>query len=45
MLVGMGETLEQQALDERLVEVGLIARAINRKIRMQGFDNRRGRGV
>ena len=40
MFVGSRETLEQQALDERLIEVRPITRAIDRKIRMQGFDNR-----
>src|SRR5262245_3143583 len=41
MLVGARETLEQQALDERLIEVRLIARAIDRNVRMQGLDKRR----
>src|SRR5262245_23184285 len=40
MLVGAGETLEQQALDERLIEVRLIARAIDGKSRMHDFDGR-----
>src|SRR5262245_1255785 len=40
MFVGTREALEQQALDERLIEIRLIARAIDGKIRMQAFDNR-----
>ena len=39
MFVGAREALEQQALNERLIEVRLIARTIDGKIRMQAFDN------